>query len=160
MFILAFLMIGRVGLELALFLFATSLTSTAMQTIVGAILGLVIAGILGWILFASTRRLNVKAFFQVTSVLLILFAAGLVAHGVHEFNEAGLIPPVIEHVWDTNHLLHENSTLGELLQALFGYNGNPSLTELIAYAAYFVLLWLGIQGFSRPAQSIKQPLKN
>jgi high-affinity iron transporter len=160
LFILAFLTIGREGLELALFLFATSMTSTAMQTIIGAILGLVIAGILGWILFASTRRLNVKAFFQVTSVLLILFAAGLVAHGVHEFNEAGLIPPVIEHVWDTNHLLHENSTLGELLKALFGYNGNPSLTELIAYAAYFVLLWLGIQGFSRPAQPIKQPFKN
>jgi high-affinity iron transporter len=56
-------------------------------------------------------------------------------------------------------LLHENSTLGELLKALFGYNGNPSLTELIAYAAYFVLLWLGIQRFVRPIP-LKQPLKN
>ena len=100
---------------------------------------------MGWILFATTRQLNLKAFFQVTSILLILFAAGLVAHGVHEFNEAGLIPPLIEQVWDINPILDENSTFGALLKALFGYNGNPSLSEVLAYFVYFVAIWLGLR---------------
>jgi len=152
LFILAFLAVGREGLELALFLAAASAASSAWQTMIGAFLGLVLSALLGWILFATTRQLNLKAFFQVTSVLLILFAAGLVAHGIHEFNEAGLLSPVVEHVWDTNHIVDEKSTLGELLKALFGYNGNPSLTEIIAYFSYFALLWLGIQKFSSPVQ--------
>jgi high-affinity iron transporter len=47
-----------------------------------------------------------------------------------------LIPPLIEHVWDINYLLDENSTLGQLLKATLGYNGNPSLSEVMAYGAY------------------------
>lgn len=58
------------------------------------------------------------SFFRVTSVLLILFAAGLVAHGVHELQEAALLPTLIEHVWDINPLLDENSTGGSILKAL------------------------------------------
>jgi len=80
----------------------------------------------------------------VTGFLLILFAAGLVAHGVHEFNEIGWIPAVIEHVWDVNTILDENSVAGQLLKTLFGYNGNPSLTQIIAYFAYLAvvtILW-------------------
>lgn len=136
LFTLAFLAVLREGVELALFLTATALTSSAQQTLIGALLGLAIAMVLGWMLFASTVRLNLRHFFQVTSALLLLFAAGLVAHGVHEFNEVGWIPPIIEHVWNTNPILDENSTVGMLLKALFGYNGDPSLSEVIAYVVY------------------------
>lgn len=139
-FSLALLAVGREGLELALFLIATGMATTAAQTLVGALAGLALSIVLGWLFFSSTRRLNLRAFFQVSNVLLVLFAAGLVAHGVHEFNEAGVIPSVIEHVWDINGILDERSVLGSLLTALFGYNGNPSLTEVAAYLAYFALL--------------------
>ena len=87
---------------------------------------------------AAGKRLNVRTFFRVTSVLLILFAAGLVAHGVHELQEAGVLPIIIEHVWDINYILDEKSTLGSILKALFGYNGNPSLLETVSYAAYYL----------------------
>jgi len=155
LFILAFLAITREGFELVLFLGAARLASDSLQTLIGAVLGLGIAVFLGWLLYASTRRLNLRQFFRVTNVLLILFAAGLVAHGVHEFNEAGLIPPVIEHVWDTNPIIDEKSSAGEILKALFGYNGNPSLTEVLAYLSYFVLLWFGIKLSGQAAQSRK-----
>ena len=79
-----------------------------------------------------------------TSFLLILFAAGLVAHGVHEFNEVGWIPPVIEHVWDINPILDEKSGVGEILKAMIGYNGNPSLTEIISYLAYWGIVLLAL----------------
>jgi high-affinity iron transporter len=97
-----------------------------------------------------------RRFFQVTGFLLILFAAGLVAHGVHEFNEAGVIPAVIEHVWDVNPILDENTTLGSMLKALFGYNGNPSLTEVLAYFVYFVAIFFSLRVFELRAGTTVQ----
>lgn len=145
LFGLAFLAVVREGIELALFLTATTFALQGGQTLAGAVLGLGAAILLGWLLFSATLRLDLRRFFQVTGFLLILFAAGLVAHGVHEFNEAGWIPSIVEHVWDVNPWLNENSFVGGLLKALFGYNGNPSLTEVLAYLAYFVLIFLGLK---------------
>ena len=121
------------------------MTSNIIQTLAGTILGLGTAILLGYTLFATTVRLDLRRFFQVTGLLLILFAAGLVAHGVHEFNEVGWIPSVIDHIWDVNAILDENSVAGQLMKTLFGYNGNPSLTEMIAYFGYIaaiLLLWM------------------
>jgi high-affinity iron transporter len=145
LFLLAFLAVVREGIELALFLTATSFASGAQQTVVGALLGLGAVTLLAWALFSSLIKLNIRRFFQVTSILLVLFAAGLVAHGVHELNEIGWIPTIIEHVWDINGIINEKSFGGEILKTLFGYNGNPSLTEIIAYAVYFLMLFLGLQ---------------
>jgi len=140
LFALAFLAVFREGVELALFLLATRFASSPLQTIIGAFLGLAGAVILGWIIFNSSRRLNLQQFFTVTSTLLILFAAGLVGHAVHEFNELGWIPAIIDPVYNLNPLLPEQSFVGDLLKTLFGYNGNPSLTETIAYLGYFGIL--------------------
>ncbi len=145
LFLLAFLAVAREGVELALFLTAAAYASSAEQTLFGALLGLGTAVLLGWSLFASLLKLDLRRFFTATGVLLVLFAAGLVAHGVHEFNEVGWIPAVIEHVWDINPILNEKSTLGELLKALFGYNGNPSLTEVLAYVGYYAAIFFGLR---------------
>ena len=121
------------------------ITNNVAQTLAGTILGLGTAVLLGYTIFATTVRLDLRRFFQVTGLLLILFAAGLVAHGVHEFNEVGWIPSVIDHIWDVNAILDENSVAGQLMKTLFGYNGNPSLTEMIAYFGYIaaiLLLWM------------------
>ena len=156
LFALAFLAVLREGIELALFLVASVFASDVQQTLIGTFLGLGTAILLGWSLFATTVRLDLRRFFQVTGFLLILFAAGLVAHGVHEFNEAGLIPSVVEHVWDVNSILDENATLGSMLKALFGYNGNPSLTEVLAYFAYFVAIFFGLRLSERRIEAAVQ----
>jgi high-affinity iron transporter len=145
LFSLAFLAVFREGIELALFLTAATFTATAAATLVSALVGLAAAVLAGWLIFATTSRLNVQMFFRVTSILLIFFAAGLVAHGVHELNEAGLIPAVVEHVWDVNPVLDESSGLGQILKALFGYNGNPSLTEVVAYFGYWFVVLLALR---------------
>jgi len=150
LFALALLAVLREGVELALFLSASTFATNAQQTILGAILGLGTAILLGWSLFATTIRLDLRRFFQVTGFLLILFAAGLVAHGIHEFNEAGWIPPIIEHVWDVNAVLDENSIAGQILKALFGYNGNPSLSEVLGYVLYFVAIFFGLRMIRHP----------
>ena len=92
---------------------------------------------------------NVKKFFNLSSFLLILFAAGLVAHGIHELQEAHIVPTIIEHVWDINHVVDEASISGEFLKTLVGYNGNPSLTEVISYFLYFIVIWVSIKLFRK-----------
>jgi len=145
LFVLAFVAVLREGVELALFLTASVFASNGHLTLLGALLGLATAALIGWGLFATTIRLDLQRFFQVTGFLLVLFAAGLVAHSVHEFNELGWIPAIIEHVWNINPILSDQSTLGQVLAALFGYNGSPSLTEALAYILYFGVALLGLR---------------
>jgi len=134
---LAFVAVVREGIETVLFLFAAvRVSESAVSSAVGGILGLSIAVAIGYSIYKGTSKLNLGTFFKVTGLLLILFAAGLLAHGIHEFQEAGIIPVVIERVWDINHLLPEASVIGRFLAAIFGYNANPSLLEVIAYAVF------------------------
>lgn len=162
-FWLAFIAVVRELVELAFFITAaffagdqSQVTSNIIQTLAGTILGLGTAALLGWTLFATTVRLDLRSFFQVTGILLILFGAGLVAHGVHEFNEVGWIPAVVQHVWDMNVVLDETSLLGQLLRTLFGYNGNPSLTEIIAYLAYLIVVSIFWRRDTAPAKATVQ----
>jgi high-affinity iron transporter len=140
LFGLAFVAVLREGIETVLFLTAAAFSATPAQTLAGGAVGLAIAVVLGWLMFAAGKRLAVRAFFRATSVLLILFAAGLLAHGVHELQEAALLPTVVEHVWDINPVLDENGAVGVFLKAVFGYNGNPSLLEVLSYVGYFVVI--------------------
>jgi len=161
LFGLAFLAVLREGVELALFLTAAAFSSSARQTILGALFGLVTAGLLGWFLFSTTVRLNLKRFFQITGILLIFFAAGLVAHSLQEFNEFGWIPAGIAHVWNLNPILNDQSPLGQVLATLFGYNGSPSLTEVLAYVIYFGVVLLGLQwAGAKPVPAVQRRAKS
>jgi len=142
LFGLAFLAVVREGIETVLFLSAAVFASSPVQTLTGGLVGLAAAAVVGWLLFAASVRLNMRRFFQMTGVLLIVFSAGLVAHGIHEFQEAELLPILVEHVWDINHVLDEESTLGSVLKSLFGYNGNPSLMEVLSYFGYYAVIGL------------------
>jgi high-affinity iron transporter len=135
-------------------------SSTPLATGVGAAIGLVISISLGIGLYLGSRRLNLRQFFTVTGILLIVFAAGLLAHAVHEFQEAGVLPETIEHVWNTNAIVSEDSHPGQFLTALFGYNGDPSALEVgvwFAYLATALVLFLrpliGWRAGARPAQA-------
>ncbi len=152
--ILAFVVVVREGIETVLFLFAaTRVAESPALFAVGGFLGLAIAIVIGYSIYKGTSRLNLRAFFNVTSLILIVFAAGLLAYGIHEFIEAGIIPPLVDPVWDINHILSEKSTLGLFLKAIFGYNGNPALVEVIAYPIYLALvLWF----YFRPIKVSKE----
>ena len=156
LFFLVFISVLREGIETVIFLSAATFVSTTENSLAGALLGLVTAIILGYAMFVGSKKINIKSFFNVTSIILILFAAGLTAHGIHEFQEAKFIPIYIEHVWDINPalnpdgsypLMHEKGAIGSIAQGLLGYNGNPSLIEVLSYIAYLigiVFLWKNI----------------
>jgi len=152
LFGLAFVAVLREGIETALFLTAAAFSATPAQTVIGGTLGLLVAVGVGWLIFVAGKRLNVRAFFQVTGILLILFAAGLVAGGVHELQEAGLVPTLAEHLYNINPILNEQGAVGSFLKALLGYNGNPSLEEVVAYIVYLAIVASLV--WPRPARSL------
>lgn len=148
-FSLAFLAVFREGLELSLFLTAASFTSEWSKILGGAFIGFILAVSFGWALTTGLLRLDLKRFFSITSFLLIIVAGGLVAHGVHELNEAGWIPSIIENIWDLNPWFNEKSFWGQMSTSLFGYNANPSLSEALATIVYYGSLVLYLSRQSR-----------
>jgi high-affinity iron transporter len=146
LFSMAFLAVFREGVETALFLTAASFVSDGLSTWIGGLIGLALAALVGWLIYSSTMRLNVRRFFNITSVLLLIFAAGLFAHGIHEFQEIGWLPVFGIEVWNLKSILSDESTVGAILRALVGYNDNPTLLELVGYLVYwglavFVVNW-------------------
>lgn len=141
---LAFISILREGIETVLFIGSASFSTSGLQTLIGAGLGLGVALLLGIAIMWYSVRLDLRTFFNVTGFLLILFAAGLVSRGIGEFGEAGVIAPGVQSVWDTNGIISDQSSVGKILTALFGYIGSPSLSQVIGYIAYWLLiiLWL------------------
>lgn len=156
MFGLAFVAVAREGLETALFLFAATRTTSATEALMGGVGGLAVAVGLGYAIYRGSHRLDLRAFFQVSSVLLVFFAAGMLAYGIHELEEAAVIPVIVANVWDINWLLSDKEGVGSFLKALFGYNGNPSLTEVVAYAGYLVVALWHFAGSSLPFGSGRQ----
>lgn len=142
-FVLVASSIFREGTETVLYLKASSLTGAENQ-LTGALLGIGIALALGYVLFTWALRINLSTVFTITNVFLLLFGAGMVAHGVHEFQEAGLLPIfAIDPVINISHILGNDSLLGGLLRTVFGYTSKPTVVELLAYALYIGgIIWL------------------
>lgn len=136
LFLLAFFAVVREGVESALFLQAATFAAAGQSTLFGALVGLAGAVGLGVLVYAFGVRVDLRAFFRITAVVLILFAAGLVGHGVHELVEAGLLPALVEEVYEIRRFFSHQEGLGQLLRTLFGYSDSPTLLELLAYLAY------------------------
>lgn len=145
--LLSFSLVMREGVELSLFSMALVIQE-GLVTYVGIALGLLIAVILGIGIYKGSLRISMRALFKWTSIFLILFAAGMIAYGIHELQEAGLLLIGPIEIWDINPpllpdgsfpWLHEKGAIGSLAKALFGYNGNPSALEMVAYVGYLAI---------------------
>ena len=139
LFLLVFFAVVREGVELALLLFA----APGEGKLLGSVIGIAGAVGIGILIYAFGRRVDLRTFFRVTTILLILFAAGLFAHAAHEFAEAGILAAVEgPKLWSTKALLPDNAGLGSILRALFGYQDEPTVIELVTYVGYFAVVWL------------------
>jgi high-affinity iron transporter len=148
--VLAFIAVVREGIELSLFLTASALSAGISNTMPGAIVGILLAVGLGWGTYHRLIKLNMRTFFQITGAVLIVFAAGLIGHGIHEFIDAGWIPGLISPLWNLDPFLPESSGLGQILTALFGYQSSPSLAELLGYLTYIVVIAFAVVQKSVP----------
>ena len=135
---LAFVAVIREGVETVLFMIPIlSFNGTGVDTVVGGLLGLVVAAGFGWAIFVAGVRVNLRRFFTVTGAVLIFVSAGLVAFAIAEFGEAGLFANAGV-VFDLNGVLPDRGAIGSVLRGLFGYRSAPTPLELIGYVAYLV----------------------
>lgn len=135
----AFVAVAREGFESVLFMLSTTVgEASASAQIVGGLLGLIAAVAIGYLVYKGSHLINLRSFFRWTGFLLILFGAGLVAKGVHEFQEFGALPTFVEHVWELNILDPSTSTTGAFLKTMFGWDPDPSLLQLLGYLAYLI----------------------
>jgi high-affinity iron transporter len=142
---IAFFAVLREGVETALFLFAAA-EGTAVEgggvtaQLLGAVLGLGLAVLLGVLLYRGGIRMNLRTFFKVTGVILIVVAAGLFAYSVHELQEAGWLPFLESPAFDLSATLPDDEGIGAVLRGLVGYNADPTVLEVVAWAAYLVVV--------------------
>jgi high-affinity iron transporter len=150
---LAFLAVGREGLETALFLLAAAGASGVSEALIGGVAGLAAAVAVGYGIYRGSRWFDLRSFFRVSGVLLIIFAAGLLSHGAHEFTEAGMLPatPV---VWDLSATLPDGEGVGQWLRTLVGYSAAPTVLELVTWGAYLVV---ALAVFFRPFRPVSAP---
>lgn len=155
--VLAFVAVIREGLETSLFLVgqANSAEQGAPSVLVGAIIGLAIAAVLGVGFYQGSRRLNLQTFFRWTGVALIFIAAGLLSVGVHELVEIGVIPFGAQTLFDLSGVLPHSAdggnVLGQFLRALFGYSSTP---EAITFAVWLTYIVVVLYLFLRPAKPV------
>ena len=146
--LLAFQAVGREGLETVVFTLAIVFSTSVAGALSGAVLGL--AGSLG-IAFAIYRlghKLNLARFFTVIGVLLMVFAAGLLADAVENMQQLGWLPVLDVPMWHSARLLSEQSAFGDVLHSFFGYSDAPTPLQLLIYVAYLavvVIVYLGVR---------------
>jgi high-affinity iron transporter len=135
---LAFVAVIREGVETVLFLIPIlQFNGTGVDTLIGGLLGLLIAVAVGWAIFFAGVRVNLRRFFTVTGTVLIFVSAGLVAFAIHEFGEAGVVTNAGT-AFDLNGVLPDGGALGSVLRGLFGYRSAPTPLELFGYLAYLI----------------------
>ena len=161
--VLAFIAVIREGLETSLFLVgqANSADEGAVWVLVGAVIGLLIAAVLGVGFYHGSRRLNLATFFRSTGVALIFIAAGLLSTAVHELIEIGVITVGTQPAFDLSGVLpHESeggNLLGQFLRAIFGYSATPEVTTFVVWLTYVaVVLYLFLRPM-KPAATAPAP---
>ncbi|MBI4084815.1 MAG: FTR1 family protein [Candidatus Levybacteria bacterium] len=131
----------REGVETVFYLRAISVLAGGSQ-LAGALLGMGFAIGLGYAIFRYSLKINLAKLLQISGAILLLFAAGLVAHGVHEFQEAGVLPIFsFDPLLNISHILDNGSFLGSILRTLFGYTAKPTILELLSYGSYVFLIF-------------------
>jgi high-affinity iron transporter len=142
---LAFVGVFREGVETVLFLWGLFLQGATGESVglavTGGFLGVAVGILMTWAFFKGFGHLDLKPFFRVSGVILIFMAAGMLATGFGHLIAAGLLPGIIEPLWDTSSLLSERSLLGSLAAGIFGYRSHPSLVEAGSYLLYFPVVF-------------------
>jgi high-affinity iron transporter len=162
--LLAFQAVGREGLETVVFTLAIIFSTSTAGALTGAAIGL--AGALGiaFVIYRLGHRLNLARFFTVIGILLMVFAAGLLADSVENLQQLGWLPVLDSPMWHSARLLSENSAFGDVLHSFFGYSDAPTPLQLLIYVAYLAIAaaaYLGVRpGPRRPLTSRTRPLSD
>jgi len=162
---LAFVSVVREGIETSLFLVGQV---TAVENAgrgdgagvaLGALVGLLIAAALGYLIYRGSSRLDLRTFFTLTGVGLVFIAAGLVSRAVHEFIEVGLVGVGTQPAFDVSKILPDGDGLGQFLHATLGYSAAPEIVTLAVYLLYLVPVLVLYLMPARSGSATSQPVR-
>jgi high-affinity iron transporter len=141
--VVAMLAVGREGLETALFLWAATQaaaggTGSTAGPLLGAALGLVLAMVLGYLIYRGALKINLGRFFTWTGAFLIVIAAGVLAYGVHDLQEAGLLPGLNNLAFDVSGVIPPTSWYGTVLKGVFNFSPATTVLQAAAWLLYFI----------------------
>jgi high-affinity iron transporter len=160
--LVAFLAVVREGLETALFLWTTArATGEGATAVLGGLLGLATAVVLGYLFYRGALRINLGAFFKWTGVVLIIIAAGVLSYAVHEFQEVGLLPGDDAKAFDLSAAIPMDSWYGELMRGFVNWSSTPSWLQVIAWVSYVAVvmtLFLRASRTSKPSVTAQGPV--
>lgn len=148
---IAFIAVAREGIETALFVWATIKSSTEnaiAAPALGVVTGLLVAVVIGWLIYTGAARINLSIFFNITGLLLIFVAAGIVSYGIGDLQESSVLPGWGIPIYDiTAYLdgsvyswLTTSSWWWTLLEAMFNVNASPTHLQLIGWVLYIVII--------------------
>jgi high-affinity iron transporter len=155
--VMAALAVGREGLETALFFFsAAQAAGETTQPLIGFLLGIAVAVVLAYLIYRGAVRLNLGRFFTITGVLLVFVAAGILGYGVHDLQEAGVLPGLTTLAFDVSAAVPPDSWYGTLLKGIFNFSPQTTVLEAVVWVAYVAVvltLFLRPQRSARPTTS-------
>ncbi|MFF1375635.1 iron uptake transporter permease EfeU [Streptomyces sp. NPDC058308] len=158
----AFLAVGREGLETALFVWASVRASNdgSHGPLLGVVLGLLTAVALGWLFYKGAVRINLAKFFTWTGAMLVVVAAGVLAYGVHDLQEAEFIGGLRDKAFDVSATIPPDSWYGTLLKGVFNFQPDPTVLQVVVWLLYLVptLAFFFAPGLSAPRGS-REPAK-
>jgi high-affinity iron transporter len=146
--LLAFQAVGREGLETAVFTLAIIFSTSTVGALSGAAIGLAMSLAISFVIYRLGHKLNLANFFTAIGVLLMVFAAGLLADSVQNLQQLGWLPVLSSPMWHSGSLLSESSAFGDVLHSFFGYSDSPTPLQLLIYAGYLavvVVAYLGLR---------------
>jgi high-affinity iron transporter len=163
--VMALLAVGREGLETMAFFYANVRTAErgTHQPLVGFIIGIVVAVILGWLIYRGAIKFNLGKFFTYTGALLVFVAAGILGYGLHDLQEARVLPGLNTLAFDPG-AMPEDSWYGALLKGLLNYSAQTTVLQAVVWVAYVavvltVFLWPRKQVAAPAPKSAPVPVK-
>jgi high-affinity iron transporter len=148
--LVAFLAVGREGMETALILWSNTRVAidrdlpegapVSSTPLVGAALGLVTAVVLGYLIYRGAISLNLTVFFTWTGFFLILVAAGVLSYGIHDLQEAGVVAGLNSHLFDVSHIIPPSSWYGTVLKGIFNFSPQTTYWEAAVWITYMAIV--------------------
>ncbi|QNH96233.1 iron uptake transporter permease EfeU [Corynebacterium anserum] len=152
-FFVAFLAVGREGIETILLVFDT-VTSDNATPFIGLAIGLAIAVAIGVLMYLGAIRVNISALFTILGVLLVIVAAGILRYAVTDLQEANVLPGLYTFAFNISHVLVPGTWLATALEGMFNIVPAPTLLSFIAWAIYLVVV---MYLFLRPSRQPSRP---
>ncbi len=141
--VVALLAVGREGLETALFIWSATQATTnsgesTLVPLLGALLGVLTAVAMGYAFYRGVLKINLAKFFRYTGIILIVVAAGVLSYGIHDLQEAGILPGLNNLAFDVSNAIPPASWWGTLLKGTVNFSPATTWLEAVAWVLYLV----------------------